>query len=90
VLYTLGDRQWDISRLHVLLETVLPKDMSFENVGIEHDFPGIGKRKMLLNARQISGDDNAQKLILLAIEDITPAGRTGEKIKPANRDKKKD
>jgi two-component system CheB/CheR fusion protein len=90
VLYTLGDRQWDISRLHVLLETVLPKDMSFENVGIEHDFPGIGKRKMLLNARQISGDDKAQKLILLAIEDITPAGHADEKNKPANRDRKKD
>ncbi len=73
-LYLLGNRQWDIPRLHELLEDILPKDTSFENFGIESDFPVIGKRKMLLNARRISGKTTTADLILLAIEDITPPG----------------
>jgi two-component system CheB/CheR fusion protein len=81
-LYVLGDRQWDIPRLHELLETVLPKDMSFENVKVEHGFPGIGHRTMLLNARRISGEAGTLQLILLSIEDITPHGKGGEKAKP--------
>ncbi|MDO8873157.1 MAG: CheR family methyltransferase [Methanoregula sp.] len=76
-LYTLGDRQWDIPRLHDLLETVLPKDTSFENVEVEHDFPDIGYRKMRLNARRIPGETSAKQLILLAIENITQQGKRG-------------
>ena len=78
VLYMLGDRQWDIPKLHKLLETVLPKDTSFENVRIEHAFPGIGHRTMRLNARRISNNAGTTQLILLAIEDITPQGSAGE------------
>lgn len=90
VLYTLGDRQWDIPRLHDLLERVLPEEQSFENVGIEHDFPGIGKRKMLLNARHIAGDAGTRKLILLAIEDITPPKEAAGKRRPVRPDVKKE
>ena len=74
---TLGDRQWDIPRLHELLETVLPKDTAFENFEVEHDFPGIGHRTMLLNARRIPGEAGTTQLILLAMEDITPLGKAG-------------
>jgi len=89
VLYELGNHQWDIPRLKELLETVLPKDTSFENVEIEHDFPGIGHRTMLLNARRISGDEGTTQLILLAIEDISPQGSAGGKGKPVRRNKKR-
>ncbi len=89
LLYELGDNQWDIPRLRDLLETVLPKDTSFENVEIEHDFPGIGHKTMLLNARRISGAEGTTQLILLAIEDITPQGSTAGKGKPVRRNKKK-
>jgi two-component system CheB/CheR fusion protein len=89
VLYELGNNQWDIPRLKELLETVLPEDKSFENVEIEHDFPGIGHRTMLLNARRISGDEGTTQLILLAIEDISPQGRTAGKGKPVKRNKKR-
>ncbi|MFC1709776.1 hypothetical protein ACFL2J_06975 [Candidatus Omnitrophota bacterium] len=54
-----------------MLEDVLPKTISFDNFEVEHDFPGIGKRIMLLNARQIYQKANRAKLILIAIEDIT-------------------
>jgi two-component system CheB/CheR fusion protein len=85
VLYSLGDRQWDIPRLHELLETVMLKNMIFENFEIEHSFPGIGKRKMLLNARRICGDADSRQLILLAIEDITPLESKAVNSKPIRK-----
>jgi two-component system CheB/CheR fusion protein len=75
VLYELGNKQWDIPRLHELLETVLPEKTSFENFLVEHDFPGIGQKKMLLNAREIIGQEGSRHLILLAIEVIAPNKR---------------
>ncbi|MGC1401592.1 MAG: PAS domain-containing protein, partial [Thermodesulfobacteriota bacterium] len=70
-LFDLGGRQWDIPRLRELLETVLPKDTSFEGMEVEHDFPIIGHRKILLNARQITWETGRTQSILLAMEDIT-------------------
>ena len=71
LIYDLGNRQWNIPKLRELLEDILPKVTSFDNFEVEHDFPGIGKRIMLLNARQIYQKANRTKLILIAIEDIT-------------------
>ena len=73
LIYDLGNRQWDVSKLRELLETILPKSASFDNFEIEHDFPGLGKRIMLLNARQIPRPSGKPNIILLAIEDITEA-----------------
>jgi len=74
MLYLIGNHQWDIPRLHELLENVLPKKRSFENFEVEHDIPGAGRKKMLLNARAITGKGSAPHLILLAIEMISPSG----------------
>jgi two-component system CheB/CheR fusion protein len=87
-LFELGGRQWDIPLLHELLETVLPKDMSFENFDVEHDFPGIGHRKLVLNARRIPGDTGTTQLILLAISDVTHAVAPGNAHKPAKQGKR--
>jgi two-component system CheB/CheR fusion protein len=69
-LYELGNRQWDIPKLRELLETELPSKQVIEGFEVEHDFPVIGKRKMLLNARRITGKADGTQLILLAIEEI--------------------
>jgi len=69
-LYELGNRQWDIPKLRELLETRLPGDQVLEGFEVEHDFPGIGRRKMLLNARRITGKTDGTQLILLAIEEV--------------------
>ena len=71
LIYDLGDKQWDIPRLRELLETILPKKATFDNYEVEHDFTGIGRRIMLLNARQIKRVLGKERIILLAIEDIT-------------------
>jgi two-component system CheB/CheR fusion protein len=72
-LYELSDHQWDIPALRELLETVLPRDRGFDDYEVEHDFPVIGRRKMLLSARRIVGNRGDTQLILLAME--TPAPR---------------
>ena len=72
LLYELGNGQWSIPALKRLLSEILPQDAKVEGFLVEHDFPEIGKRKMLLNARQIIQDDKSrQQLILLAMENIT-------------------
>ena len=70
-LYELGDHQWDIPRLRDLLEHVLPQDDQLRDFEVKHDFPNIGRRTMLLNARRLLRRDGRAELILLAIEDIT-------------------
>lgn len=70
-IYELGDGQWDIPDLRNLLEAVLPHNQAFENYQVEHDFPTIGYRKILLNARSIIGQTGEPRLILLAMEDVT-------------------
>jgi two-component system CheB/CheR fusion protein len=71
LIYDLGNKQWDIPKLRELLETILPQKTTFENYEVEHDFSEIGRRIMLLNARQIKRVLGKNRIILLAIEDIT-------------------
>jgi chemotaxis protein methyltransferase CheR len=71
LLYTLGDRQWDIPKLRVLLEQIIPKHGVMEGYEVEHDFPDIGRRTMYLNARQVVYKAGAENTILLGIEDVT-------------------
>lgn len=70
-IYELGDGQWNIPALRDLLEAVLPKEQSFENYLVEHDFPSIGYRKILLNARRIISQTGEPQLILLAMNNVT-------------------
>ena len=53
LIYDIGNQQWNIPNLRELLEDILPRNASFDNYEVEHDFPYIGKRTMLLNARRI-------------------------------------
>ena len=71
LIYDLGNKQWNIPKLRELLETILPQKATFDNYEVEHDFTTIGKRIMLLNARQIQRVSGKERTILLAIEDIT-------------------
>jgi PAS domain S-box-containing protein len=70
-VYTLGDGQWNIPELRELLEKILPRHTVMEAYEVEQDFPDIGRRRMLLNAREVFKQKNDRKLILLAIEDVT-------------------
>jgi two-component sensor histidine kinase len=71
LFYALGDGQWDIPKLRVLLEKILPEHGVMEDYEVEHEFPGIGHRTMCLNARQVFYKEGADTTILLGMEDIT-------------------
>jgi two-component system CheB/CheR fusion protein len=87
LIYELGNRQWDIPRLRTLLEEILPRNSHFEDFEVEHEFPGIGRQTMLLNAHRVvrlEGEPN--QLILLAIEDIT-ARKQAERLRQESEDR---
>ena len=71
LLYALGDGQWDIPRLRLLLERIVPEQGVMEDYEVEHDFPGIGQCTMLLNARKVFYEAGSHTNILLGIEDVT-------------------
>jgi two-component sensor histidine kinase len=71
LLYELGDGQWDIPKLHALLEKIIPDKGVMDDYEVTHEFPGIGQRTMLLNARQVFYETDKRTHILLGIEDVT-------------------
>lgn len=102
IVYDLGDGQWDIPALRKLLEDILPKNTFFNGFEVTHDFPFIGRKTIILNARQIHFKEDATSkpfppIILLAMEDVTDmmlvaetlAGHANQlEIKFASRTKK--
>lgn len=70
-LYDLGGGQWDIPKLRILLEEVVTKQKTVDNYELSADFPSIGVRKMVLDARTYYEDGRNKRLILLAIKDLT-------------------
>jgi PAS domain S-box-containing protein len=82
-LYDLGNRQWDIPKLRVLVEEILPLDTVINGYEVEHDFPGIGRKTILLNARQIFRENIGSRIILLAMEDITERKQLESEIQDA-------
>src|SRR6187549_757363 len=71
LIYELGNGQWDIPSLRTLLEDIIPRSSVFNDFVLEHDFPEIGQRVMLLNARKLHAE-----LVLLAMEDVTERRRS--------------
>ncbi|MBF0217262.1 MAG: PAS domain-containing sensor histidine kinase [Candidatus Omnitrophica bacterium] len=86
LIYDLGNKQWDIPKLRELLETILPQKTTFDNYEVEHDFTTIGKRIMLLNARQIERALGKERIILLAIEDFTERKEIETGLKKAHEE----
>ncbi|MDX6305485.1 MAG: two-component system, LuxR family, sensor kinase FixL [Blastocatellia bacterium] len=75
LIYELGDRQWDIPALRTLLEEILPAHTEFDGFEVDHVFPRVGRRVILLNARQVVTEERSATMILLAIEDVTDRRR---------------
>lgn len=70
-IYELGNGQWNIPRLRELLKELISKSAEFQDFEVTHEFPGIGRKVMRLNARRIYQEASRRQLILLAIEDIS-------------------
>src|SRR5512141_773421 len=79
LIYELGNGQWDIPALRTLLEDVVPKSSVFNDFELEHTFPVIGRRVMLLNARKLQAGNHGE-LLVLAMEDVTARRRAEEAL----------
>ena len=79
-VYALGDGEWDIPDLRLLLEEILPRHSVMEAYEVAHEFSGIGRRTMLLNAREVFDGEEAHTLILLAMEDVTERRATEREL----------
>jgi signal transduction histidine kinase/CheY-like chemotaxis protein len=82
LIYELGNGQWDIPALRTLLEDIVPKSSVFNDFELEHDFPGVGRRVMLLNARKLQAGHHGA-LLVLAMEDVTERRRVEEAVAKA-------
>ena len=81
LIYELDEQQWDLRSLRQLLEDILLTNTKFEDFRVEHDFPAIGHKAFLLNARRIAPDEQGRGLILLAMEDVTESPSMPRQIK---------
>ena len=79
LIYELGNGQWDIPDLRTLLEDIVPKSSIFDDFELEHTFPAIGRRVMLLNARKLQAGHHGE-LLVLAMEDVTARKRAEEAL----------
>src|SRR5688500_19716181 len=75
LIYELGNGQWDIPALRTLLEDVIPTSSVFNDFELEHTFPIIGRRVMLLNGRKLRAGSHAE-LLVLAMADVTGRRRS--------------
>ena len=79
LIYELGNGQWDIPDLRTLLEDIVPKSSVFDDFELEHTFPVIGRRAMLLNARKLQAGQHGE-LLVLAMEDVTARRQAEEAL----------
>ncbi len=70
-LYDLGNGQWNIPALRLLLETIITDRAAMDGFEVDHDFPDLGRRIMLLNARKVVYAEGDRATILLAFTDVT-------------------
>ena len=75
-IYELGNGQWNIPKLRDLLEEIVPRNSRVDDFEMSHEFPHLGSRQMLLNARRVELQPG-HPFILLAIEDVTQKSREG-------------
>jgi PAS domain S-box-containing protein len=79
LIYELGNGQWDIPDLRTLLEDIVPKSSVFDDFELEHTFPVIGRRVMLLNARKLQAGHHGE-LLVLAMGDVTERKQAEEAL----------
>jgi two-component system CheB/CheR fusion protein len=79
-LRELGGGEWDVPELRRLLHEVLPAHKSFDDFRVEADFPHLGHRVVLLNARLLHTAGQPDR-ILLAFEDVTVRGALEQQLR---------
>jgi chemotaxis protein methyltransferase CheR len=80
LLYEIDGGQWDIAELRELLETISNGQAAVEDYEVDREFPAIGHRVMLLNARKVFYEKGAHSTVLLGFEDVTDRRATERQV----------
>ncbi|WP_246716975.1 MULTISPECIES: PAS domain-containing protein [unclassified Methylocystis] len=70
-VYEILDGRFNIARLASLLDKILPEHAVAEDFEIDAEFPRIGRRVVIVTAREVFFTSNAHKAILLSFTDVT-------------------
>ncbi|TVP44637.1 MAG: PAS domain S-box protein [Gemmatimonadales bacterium] len=85
LVFELGNGQWDIPGLRKLLDEVLSRTEPINDYEVDHTFPDLGRRTMLLNARPFPPESRNPTLILLAMEDVSAMRERAEELVESDR-----
>lgn len=80
LVYELGNGQWNAPQLRKLLEDILPNNTFFKDYEVEHEFPLIGKKVMMVNARMMFDKGGTKPFIIMAMEDVSKQKLLEEKL----------
>jgi PAS domain-containing protein len=83
LVYELGNGQWDIPALRQLLHQVLSRNQPVQDFELEHTFPSLGRKTMLLNARPFPPESKHPELILLSMQDVTALRERADQLAEA-------
>ena len=87
LLYEVDGGQWDIPELRDLLDTIATNQSTIEGYEVDREFPAIGRRTMLLNARKVFYEKGTHTTVLLAFEDITDRRAVERRLEELMREK---
>ena len=87
LIYEIDDGQWNIPELRTILETIAKDHATVEGYEVDREFPRVGRRIMLLNARKVFYAEGAHTTTLLAFEDITDRRAVEEQVQELLREK---
>jgi PAS domain S-box-containing protein len=87
LLYEIDGGQWDIPELRELLGSISSGQSSIEGYEVDREFPAIGHRVMLLNARKVFYEKGTHSTVLLAFEDITARRAIERQVEELLREK---
>lgn len=73
--FDLGNGQWDVPELRQLIGSVIPKAAAVIGYEVKHDFPGVGQRTFLVDARRLVHPDDNNRNILVIFDDVTERQR---------------
>jgi two-component sensor histidine kinase len=87
LIYEIDDGQWNIPELRTILETIAKDHVTVEDYEVDRDFPRVGRRIMLLNARKVFYAEGGEPTTLLAFEDVTARRAVEETVQELLREK---
>jgi chemotaxis protein methyltransferase CheR len=87
LFYEIDCGQWNIPELLGLLEKTAKDDATFQEYEVDREFPRVGHRIMLLNARKVFYEDGAHATTLLAFEDVTHRRAIEQQVQELLREK---